>query len=155
ELGSTPLDQITRERIKDFVACLVAKRYERRIKVKTYPDPTRKRNPVIEWKTVERPMSKTSIRIILSELCAVLSHAVEEGVMDKNPALKLGRYYKQAKNAREEIQPLAADEVETFLAAVLDRSWSRDYYPVFLCALHTGMRAGEIVGLQWGEADFK
>jgi integrase len=155
ELGPLPLNEITRERIKDFVAHLVSKRYERRLKVKTYPDPAKKRNPIIEWKKVEVPLSKTSIRIILSELCAVLSHAVEEGVIDKNPALKLGKFYKQAKNGREEIQPFAAEEVEAFLAAVLDRSWSRDYYPVFLCALHTGMRAGEIVGLQWGDADFK
>src|SRR5437870_9208125 len=94
-------------------------------------------------------------RIILNELCAVFSHAVEENVIPTNPALKLGKFFKQAKNAREEIQPLSADEVQTFLDAVLDRTWSREYYAVFLCALHTGMRASEIVGIQWGDADFK
>jgi integrase len=156
ELGPIPLNEITRERIKDFVAFLVAKRYEKRIKVKTYPDPKKKRNPVIEWKTVQVPLSKTSIRIILSELTSLFSYAVEEDkIIEVNPALKLGRFYSQAKNAREEIQPLSAEEVEIFLAAVLDRSWSKDYYPVFLCALHTGMRASEIIGLQWGDSDFR
>src|SRR5262249_47256439 len=110
----------------------------------------------IEWKTVEVPYSKTSIRIILSELCALLNYAVEEDkIIPVNPALKLGKKLKNVKNSREAIQPLNAAEVETFLAAVLDRAWSRPYYAVFLTALHTGMRASEIVGLQWGDCDFK
>jgi integrase len=147
------MDQINRDRIKDFVAHLVSKRYEKRIKVRTYPDPKKKRKPIIEWKTTEVPYSKASIRIILSQLCALFGHAVEEKVIETNPALKLGKFYKQTKVVHDEIQPLSAEEVQTFLAAVLDRAWSRDSYPVFLCALHTGMRAGEIVGLQWGDVD--
>jgi len=63
ELGSIPLNEIIRERMKDFVAHLVGKHYEKRVKVKTYPDPKKKRNPQIEWKTVRAPMSKASIRI--------------------------------------------------------------------------------------------
>jgi integrase len=155
QLGGLRLDEITRERLIDFVAHLVAKRYQKRVKIKTYPDPKKKRNPQIEWKTVEVPLSKTSIRIILNGLCSVFSHAVEEKAIESNPAIKLGKFYKQAKNIREKIEPLSGEEVQSFLAAVLDRSWSKDYYPVFLCALHTGMRASEIVGLQWGDVDFR
>jgi integrase len=155
ELGSLPLNEITRDRIEDFVAHLVGKRYQKRIRVKTYPDPKKKRNPIIEWKTVEVPFSRTTIRIILSQLCAGLNYAVEKNIVEKNPALKHTKLYTTVKNAREKIQPLSAEEVETFLAAVLNRSWSREYYPVFLCALHTGMRASEIVGLQWGDVDFR
>ena len=28
------------------------------------------------------------------------------------------------------------------------------HFPLFLCALRTGMRLGELLGLQWGEIDF-
>jgi integrase len=29
-----------------------------------------------------------------------------------------------------------------------------EYFPLFLAAIHTGMRAGELAGLQWGDIDF-
>ena len=29
------------------------------------------------------------------------------------------------------------------------------YYPLFLCAVRTGMRLGELFGLQWGDIDFE
>src|SRR5437870_4663333 len=98
----------------------------------SFPNPAKKRNPIIEWKTTEVPYSKASIRIILSQLCALFAHALEEKVITVNPAEKLGRFYKQA-GVVHEIEPLDAEEVSVFLAAVLDRSWSKDYYPVFLC----------------------
>jgi integrase len=122
------------------------------MKVKTYPDPNKKRKPIIEWKTIQKPLSKTSIRIILNELCALLSHAVEENIMPSNPALKLGKYYKQAKDTREEIQPLNAEEVGVFLDSVLQHS--KEFYPLFLTALHTGMRKSELAGLEWGDVNF-
>ena len=39
---------------------------------------------MITWKEIEAPMAKSSIRIVLSQLCAVLSHALEEGVIETN-----------------------------------------------------------------------
>jgi integrase len=155
ELRDLRLDKITRERVKDFVAHLVGKRYQKRLKVKTYPNPLKKRNPTITYDVTQEPLSKTSIRIILSQLGALFSHAVEEGVIQTNPTLRLGRYYKQARTIHEEIQPLTSDEVPVFLSAVLKRSASKDYYPLFLCAIHTGTRAGELIGLKWGDIDFK
>src|SRR5215470_18363751 len=82
----------------------------------------------------------------------MLSHAVEERFIENNPAVKLGKFYKQAKVIHEEIQPLNREEVPVFLQAVLEKS--KEYYPVFLAAIHTGMRAGELIGLQWGDIDF-
>jgi hypothetical protein len=67
--------------------------------------------------------------IILSRFCALLSHEVEEKVIMANPAVKLGKFYKQAKVMHEEIQPLTREEVPIFLQTVLERS--KDYYPVF------------------------
>ncbi len=152
-LGDIPLNEITRDRIKDLVALLVQKEYEKRVKVTVYPD-GKLRNPVVSWEVTKHPLSKSTIRIMLSELCAVFSHAVEENVITANPAMRLGKFYKQARNSREEIQPLTAAEVTVFLDAVLARSASKEYYPLFLCAIHTGMRAGELMGLQWGDVDF-
>ena len=155
EFGYLPLNEIAREKVKDFVALLVHKRYQRRVKVKTYAVPGKMRNPTITYKTTEKPLSKTTIRIILSQLTAVFSHAVEEQVITVNPATRLSKFYNQAPVVHEEIEPLTSEEVPVFLSAVLSRPASKQHYPLFLCAIHTGMRAGELIGLQWQDIDFR
>jgi integrase len=44
---------------------------------------------------------------------------------------------------------LSCDEGEVFLAAL--RELDPAHYPVFLAALRTGMRQGELIGLRWGD----
>src|SRR5262249_1385574 len=82
ELGAIPLDELTRERVKGFVTALTQKRYTRTKKVVTR-DAEGKRH--IELKTIERPLSRASIRIIVAELTAVLNHAREDGHIAVNP----------------------------------------------------------------------
>jgi integrase len=35
------------------------------------------------------------------------------------------------------------------------RDWSLERYTLFLCAIHTGLRAGEQLALEWGDIDWK
>jgi integrase len=144
------LDEITRDRVKQFVSVLVQKRSRIR-KVEKIKDEKGKTN---ERKVtfIERPLSRSSIRIILAALNVLLNHALEDRHITSNPAAKLGKFYKQAKNLHEEIQPLTHEEVPIFLEAA--RVHFPDYFPLFLCAIHTGMRSGELAGLQWGDVDF-
>jgi integrase len=129
-LGDKGLDEITREDMKLFVAGLVDKK-----------------------------LARCTIHCITACLCAVLNHAVEDRVILQNPAGRLGRFYKQAHTVHENIEPLTEKEVPFFLGAVKRRDERRrardpECYPVFLCAIHTGMRAGELAGLQWGDIDW-
>jgi len=101
ELGKLHLDEITREELKEFVALLVTKN-----------------------------LARASIRIIVSELSAVLNHAVEDAAINSNPAIRLGKFYKQAPVMHKEIQPLTAEEVVLFLQKV--KQHSPKYYPLFL-----------------------
>jgi len=150
ELGAIPLDEITRERVKQFVSVLVQKRIRLR-RVEKVKDEA---GNIIERKVTwtERPLSRSSIRIILAALCIVLNHALEDRHITSNPAARLGKYYKQAKALHEEIQPLTHQEVPVFLEAA--RVHFPDWFQLFLCAVHTGMRSGELAGLQWGDIDF-
>jgi integrase len=100
-----------------------------------------------------RKMARPSIRIILSELAAVLNSAVEDGIIAANPAKRLSKFYKSVPIVHEEIQPLTHEEVQDFLQTTLQ--CSPDNYPLFLSAIHTGMRSGELAGLQWGDIDWK
>lgn len=149
EIGSVALDQLTREKIKTFVSALTQKRYTRTLKVVTKDSNGRK---LIEIKTIERALSRASIRIIVAELTAVLNHAKEDGLIAANPAGRLGKLYRQAPIVHDEIQPLTHSEVPVFLGTA--RAHFPEHFPLFLCAIHTGMRSGELAGFQWGDIDF-
>jgi integrase len=130
-LGMIHLGEITREKVQDLVATLV-----------------------------EKKLARPTIRIITANLCTVINHAVEDRLLTYNPAARLTRFFKQAKVAHEKIEPLTFEEVPKFLeaAAALDGKKRYrdvpDYYPLFLCAVHTGLRSGELAGLQWGDIDW-
>jgi integrase len=129
-LGDLNLDRITKEKVKDLIA-----------------------------QTVKKDLARHTIRNIVACLCSVLSHAIDDGIITVNPAVKLGKYFKQARVVHEKIEPLTAEEVPIFLAKAREQDAKRyegnpEYCPLFLCGIHTGMRAGEIAGFQWPDIDW-
>lgn len=93
-----------------------------------------------------------SLQGVQRTLSAVLSQAVEDGILPANPAFRMGRHVRHGDESRAEIRPLAREEAHSFVAAV-ENHWP-DLHPFFLCALRTGMRLGELLALQWGDMDF-
>ena len=61
------MDRLTRAKVKEFVAGLVAK-----------------------------GLARANIRIITAELAAVFNSAIEDGIISENPAKRLTKFYKQA-----------------------------------------------------------
>ena len=100
----------------------------------------------------DKGLSPKTLENICRTLSTVLTQAVEDGLAPANPAFRLGRYYRQGDRPRFEINPFTREEVATFLKAAQEHA-PRDY-PLFLCALRSGMRLGELLGLQWGDLDF-
>jgi len=100
----------------------------------------------------QKGLSRKSIENIGRTMSSVLSQAVEDGLLAANPAFRLGRYYRQGDGMKPEIHPFTRDEAGVFLEAA--RKHAHRDYPLFLCALRTGMRLGELLGLQWGDVDF-
>ncbi len=78
-------------------------------------------------KMVEEGLAKDSIRLYLTSLGVLYNQAIDDKVVSENPTKGLGKFYRQAK---------------------------RKHYPLFLCALHTGMRSGELAGIQWTDIDW-
>lgn len=103
-------------------------------------------------KLVDKGLAKTTIRINVSAFSALLNQAVEEQLIPANPAARTGKFYRRARSGRKEIEPLSAQEAAKFLETVRERA--PQHFALFLTALHTGMRSGEIAGLQWGDVDF-
>ncbi len=122
--GSKSLDEITREDTEGFVASLV----------------------------VQKKLAKDTIATIVKNLRKVFNHAIEHKIISENPAAGLGKLYSQAPTRHEDIEPLNTEEVPLFLKAA--QTDSPEHYVLFLAALHSGLRQGELMGMQWPDIDW-
>ncbi len=102
---------------------------------------------------VKEGLAKATIDTIVSNLRKLFNHARKRKLVADNPASGLSELYSQAKTKHETVEPLTQEEVPVFLAAVAE--YAPQYYALFVTAIHTGVRAGELAGLQVGDIDFR
>jgi integrase len=132
--------EITRDDLKRFLAVVASK-----------PKQYRKKLAEGETAPVQPPLARNSVRLIVATLRIILGHALEDGLIVANPAARLGRFTGSA-GEKFRPSPLTSDEAERFLEAA--RMVCPEYYPLFLTALRTGLRRGELVALCWGDVQF-
>lgn len=83
---------------------------------------------------------------IITALKSIFSEALKEGYIIRNPAMEL-------KKISEDTTAEAfwtKSEIEQFLRGNHDSH----LYPLYITALNTGMRKGELAGLKWDRVDF-
>ncbi len=97
--------------------------------------------------------SRSLVRNIIAPVRQTFNQLVEDGIVRINPAARIGRYLKDKSDSRLRIDPLTANE-ETLFLETAQESFPR-HHPMLLCAVRTGLRFGELVGLQWGDLDFQ
>ena len=119
EFGAKPIKNIQRDQVKKWLASLVGK-----------------------------GLARNTVRLALCALRVVLSHAIEDGIIESNPAAKMGRFTATEEPARSG-ESMTAAEAEAFLNAASDRD--PDYHPLFLVALRCGLRQGELIALRWSD----
>ncbi len=96
-----------------------------------------------------------SARNIYATLRAMLSAAVEDGVIIFNPAAGLGKRLRLTTSARDrdqDIKAMDADQLGRFLEAAQQHEPRR--YPLFYLLAHTGLRLGEAFGVQWSDLEY-
>jgi integrase len=121
--GQIPLKKITRDNVKDFVSTISEKGNH----------------------------SRNTVRLILTSLRAVLSAAMEDKLIDNNPASKVGKFNKRERG-QNKAHAMTVNEVQAFLSACVEVC--ADYYPLFFTALRSGLRKSELIALQWGDIQF-
>ena len=96
-------------------------------------------------------LSQSTVRIIKSYLSSILSQAVDDEIIQVNPAHSLGKVIKK-KDQGENINPLSKEELKSLLDSV--KIHFSGHYTLFLLLPRTGVRIGEALALQWGDIDF-
>jgi integrase len=97
--------------------------------------------------------SRSLARNLLAPIRQTFNQLVDDGVLTANPAVRMGRYLKTKGDPRATVDPLTVEEERTLLDTA--REQFPRHYPMILCAVRTGLRLGELFGLQWGDVDFK
>jgi integrase len=97
-----------------------------------------------------------TVRLIHATLRAMLNAAVDDGVIQANPAAGLGRSMRLARSRaerEENIRAMDREHLARFLAAV--EAKTPRYYPLFFVMARTGLRLGEALALKWDDLDLK
>ena len=101
---------------------------------------------------VDKELSRSTVRNALSVLRVIFGQAVEDHLLELNPAASLGRFTRAAKATMSKGIALTPAEVEQFLDAA--QEICPEYHPLFLVAVRAGLRRGELVALRWGDLEF-
>ncbi len=122
--GSKPLDEITSRMISDLIS-----------------------------EKIKGGLRSSTARNIKNCLSAILRHAVNpDGFISSNPARGVPIPKPEDERQVKEPDPLSWKE-----RAKLEQTFLKEYptyYPLVICGFRTGLRIGEIIGLQWGDIDF-
>lgn len=94
---------------------------------------------------LEQDIAPATAAKYLRTLKTVLKWAVQWGYLVKNPA----EFVPMPRIPKKEMDYLTPSEIERLIAATDER-----YRCLIMTACYTGLRQGEILGLQWGDIDF-
>jgi integrase len=95
--------------------------------------------------TARGDLSPTTVRYAYAVLRIALGRAVKSGRAARNAAL----YVDAPAKASRELRPLSVEEVGTFRKAIARHRFEA----LFLTALGTGLRQGELLALRWSDVD--
>ena len=98
--------------------------------------------------------SRSTVNHLKSVISGVLTTAMDDELIQANPALGLKGILKKRSKPEDEIDPLTDAELNLLLKTVYQSEKLKDHFCLFLLLARTGMRIGEALALQWGDIDF-
>jgi integrase len=99
-----------------------------------------------------KPMNEGTKALILAQFSSLMDYAVDEGVIGSNTCKALSRKAKP-RQGKYEAMVLTKEQFPTLIAGVSKRrQW---LVPILRFAVLTGLRLGEVAGLQWADVNFE
>jgi integrase len=99
----------------------------------------------------KKGLSKSSVEIAHDVIGGPLGYALDAELIQNNPSRGILKHLNIQKDRRE-FDSFTPKEVNLFIQNCHEHF--SEYYPFFLCAFRTGMRLGELLGLQWADVDW-
>ena len=98
-------------------------------------------------------MNISTLRKILVTLNQIMTYAVRHNYIDHNPVRDAERPRDRGGEGEgeEKIKILTPSEISAFLAKVEDQK----YHVMFMAAIFSGARQGELLGLKWNDVDWE
>ncbi len=98
----------------------------------------------------EPAYSIATLRIVYATLRSLLSAALDDELISANPVARLGKLLRRpsASESTDEVRAFDADQLQRFLTTAREHS---QLYPLYLVGANTGLRLGELCGLQLGD----
>lgn len=96
----------------------------------------------------EEGMSNKHINNVFHFLKAIFNYGIENEYFSKNPCSKI----KKLQTSKKQVNFLSEDQVFMFLE--LAKKLTPEHYALFYTAIYTGMRRGELLGLEWSDINF-
>lgn len=106
------------------------------------PNITREKVRSMVTVQLNQGLSPKTVQNNVRVLSSLLSQAIEDGLLAVNVALKPGKFLPKV-SKRRQVNPFSREEVSIFLATA--QHHAARYYPLFLCAVRTGLRLGELL----------
>ncbi len=150
------LDRWLTDSVKDTVRQRTYERYESIVRVHIKPAIGRVKLKALTpaharalyRQKLDAGLSPRTVNYIHVTLHKALSQAVGDGLVQRNAA-----QVKAPRPEKPEIRPLSPEQARKLIATA-NETGAR-YAALYVLALHTGMREGELLGLQWADLDLE
>jgi integrase len=113
----------------------------------------------IDPKRKARPLSRSTIENYVLPLSGTIAFAMRRGLVAANPCALLTNDDRPAQRERLQDHVWSDEEIRELIVAaerLAKQPESRyDYSPLIRVALYTGLRLGELLGLQWQDIDLR
>ena len=128
KIGETPLNQVTTGTLEKFYSEL-------------------KKRGNLDDADGEKGLADSTVRSIHAHCLAALEKAKNDGLIRQNPA----DFCRLPPKKNPEVAVLTPAEMQRLLIQAQEDG----FYEMFLLDISTGLRRGELLGLQWDDIDFK
>lgn len=104
----------------------------------------------------DKNLAIRSIEYVHKQISPALELAVEDGIIQKNPAKHAYTYFKTTCGKHKRVMhALTLEQQRVFLEYLDGHPTLGRYHSIFQVMLGTGMRVGELAGLRWQDVDFE